>query len=94
MPQRKAAIKRLRADKTRHLHNLRIKIDLKKTLKKFRALLVSQKYPEAQDALKGLISKLDKAQAKGIIHKNTVARKKSQLMLRLKILSKKPAGKD
>ena len=35
MPQRRTAIKDLRKAHTKHLHNLQIKTDLKKTVKKF-----------------------------------------------------------
>ena len=92
MPHRKAAIKRLRVDKKRHERNLRIRIDLKKRIKKFQALIAGQKLPEAKEALIGLISKLDKAVSKKILHKNAVSHKKSQLMKILSSISKKPVG--
>ncbi|MFH1201697.1 MAG: 30S ribosomal protein S20 [Candidatus Omnitrophota bacterium] len=93
MPQRQAAIKRLRVDKKRHQRNLQIKSGLKKSIKKFQELLTNQKLEEAKTAIRALISKIDKVTSKGILKKNTASRKKSQLMKRLAVLSKKPSGK-
>jgi small subunit ribosomal protein S20 len=78
LPQRKSAIKKLRQDKKRQQRNLRIKTDLKKAIKNLKKLLDAKKIDEAKLALKQAVSKLDKAAKKGIIHKNTAARKKSQ----------------
>ncbi len=83
MPQRKTALKKLRVDKKRHLRNLIIKTDLKKGIKKFQALLSSKKLQEAKSALIEIISKLDKAAKKNILHKNTARRKISRLSKRL-----------
>lgn len=79
MPQRKAGLKRLRADKTRHLRNIKIKQNLKKSLKKFKLLLNDKRKQELLAALKEAFSKLDKAAAKGIIHKKTASRRKGRL---------------
>ncbi|MBC8485651.1 MAG: 30S ribosomal protein S20 [Bacteroidetes bacterium] len=80
MPQRKSAIKKIRQDKKRRRHNLSIKTDLRKTIKNFNKLISAKKIDDSKTALKKLFSKLDKASAKGLIHKNTAARKKSQFM--------------
>lgn len=84
MPQRKCAVKRLRVDKKRRLHNIKIKNDLKKSLKKLQSLLAAKNSEEAKQALKEAVSKLDKASRKGIISKNTASRRKSRLTIRLK----------
>ena len=83
MPQRKCAAKRLRADKKRKLHKLSLKSDLKKELKGFRALIIDEKITEAKEKIKNVFRKLDRAAAKGLLHKNTAARKKSNLALKL-----------
>lgn len=83
MPQRKCAAKRLRVDKTKNLHNSRIKSELKKELKSFRSLIASGKTSEAKERIKTIFSKLDRAASKGLIHKNTAARRKSTLSLKL-----------
>ncbi len=83
MPRRRTSLKRNRADKKRHLKNLRIKTDLKKAVKKFQALLSAKNIAEAKNILKQIYAKFDKAAKKKVIHPNTANRKKSRLMLRL-----------
>ncbi len=85
MPRRKSSLKRKRADKKRHLRNLKIKQALKKTAKKFQALLSNKNIAEANDLLKKVYSQLDKAAKKRIIHPRTASRKKSRLSRRLKL---------
>ena len=82
MPRRKSSVKKKRADKTKHLHNLKIKQDLNKTLKKFQSLILGKKLDEAKAFLSKVYSKLDKAAKKGIIHRNTASRKKARLTLK------------
>jgi small subunit ribosomal protein S20 len=83
MPRRKTSLKKARADKKRHLRNLKVKQELKKALKKFQALLSAKNIDEAKKYLATLFSKLDKAAKKNIIHPNTASRKKSRLARRL-----------
>lgn len=83
MANRRCAVKRLRVDKKRHLRNLRIKNELKKTVKKFQALLLAKNTSEAKTTLKKIYSLLDKAAKKRIIHPNTANRKKSRLSKKL-----------
>lgn len=83
MPRRKTSIKRKRADKKRHLHNLKIKQQLKKALKKFQSLISAKNVTEAKAHLIKLFSQLDKAAKKKIIHPNTARRRKSRLAKRL-----------
>lgn len=83
MPRRKSSIKRQRVDKKKRLRNLIIKRKLKKTLKKFQALLSSQNIKEAKELLKNVFSQLDKAAKKKIIHPKTASRNKSRLARRL-----------
>ena len=77
MPQRRTAIKDLRKAHTKHMHNLDIKTDLKKTVKQFLAQAKDKK-PESKDLLKILYKKLDKAAKRNIFHKKTAARRKSR----------------
>jgi small subunit ribosomal protein S20 len=79
MPRRRSAVKRLRVDKKRHLRNLKIKQQLKKTIKKFQALLSAKNVNEAKLLLGKVYSLLDKAAKKNVIHPNTASRKKSRL---------------
>lgn len=77
MPQRRTAIKELRKNRTRHMQNLDIKSDLKKTLKQF-TVSVGSKKPEAVELLKNVYKKLDKAAKRNVIHKKTAARRKAK----------------
>lgn len=83
MPRRRSSIKRKRADKKRRLRNLKVKQQLKKTLKKFQALLNANNINEAKTFLGKVFSLLDKAAKKRIIHPQTANRKKSRLAKRL-----------
>ncbi|MEW6074884.1 MAG: 30S ribosomal protein S20 [Candidatus Omnitrophota bacterium] len=83
MPRRKAAVKRIRVDKKKHLRNLTVKNELKKAIKKFQNLLVSKNIAEAKTFLKKVFSLFDKAAKKRVIHPNTASRKKSRLSKRL-----------
>lgn len=83
MPRRRTSVKKTRVDKKRHLRNIKVKLQLKKTLKQFQGLLTAKKITEAKEFLKKVFSELDKAAKKNIIHFNTAKRKKSRLALRL-----------
>jgi len=83
MPKRRTSLKRKRADKKRHLRNLKIKQELKKAIKKFQALLSAKSVNEAKTLLRKVYSQLDKAAKKRIIHPKTAQRRKSRLAKRL-----------
>jgi small subunit ribosomal protein S20 len=83
MPKRKAAVKRERIDRKRHAHNLKIKKELKKSIKKYLQLVAQKNGAEAKTTLSQVYSLLDKAAKKNIIHKNKASRDKSRLTNRL-----------
>lgn len=83
MPRRRTSLKKTRADKKKHLRNLKIKQELKKTVKKFQSLLLAKSSDEAKVLLQKIFSQLDKAAKKNIIHRRCANRKKSRLMRRL-----------
>jgi small subunit ribosomal protein S20 len=83
MPQRKNAAKRLKIDRTKALHNLKMKSELKKELKALRRLIQEGKGDEAKTGIRKAFARLDRAAAKGLLHKNTAARRKSRLSLML-----------
>ncbi|NQS99643.1 MAG: 30S ribosomal protein S20 [Candidatus Omnitrophica bacterium] len=80
MPIKKSAFKELRKAKKRHLKNIRTISGLKTLNKKFLQLLDKKEIEQAKKVLQQLISSLDKAVTKKIIHKNTASRRKSRLM--------------
>ena len=77
MPQRKSGIKELRKNHQRRMHNLDIKTDLKKTVKKFLSAVNTKNVSGAQSDLKLVYKKLDKATKRNIIHNNTASRRKA-----------------
>ena len=83
MPRRRTSIKKTRADKKKHLQNLKIKQNLKRTIKKFIGLITAKNLDEAKKMLTSVFSQLDKAAKKRTIHPATANRKKSRLMKRL-----------
>jgi small subunit ribosomal protein S20 len=83
VPQRRTAIKDLRKNRTRHMHNLDVKTDLRKSTKNYLELIKSKDKSEAQKFLKQLCKKFDKAAKRKLIHKNTAARRKSRFSLLL-----------
>ena len=73
-----SAEKRHRKSEERRLRNKSVKSSVRTSVKKF-VSLAQKKSPEAEAALKEMIKKLDTAAGKGIIKKNTAARKKSRM---------------
>lgn len=78
----KSAIKRNRQNEKRRVHNRVYRGRARTYIKKAQVAMQNGTEDEAQAALAMAISALDKAAAKGIIHKNNAARRKSRLMKR------------
>lgn len=76
MPQHKSAVKRVRQNEKRRQQNQPKRSKLKTLVTK--ALETTEK-EEAKEAVKEATSYLDKMAAKGLIHENFAARKKSKL---------------
>ena len=87
MPNIKSAKKRVLVIKKKTLQNQIIKSALKTAVKKFEATVESGDKTAAQAALSFVTKKIDQAAAKGILHKNTAARKKSQLAAKLNAMA-------
>ena len=88
MPIKRASFKDLRKSKKRHYKNVSTRSELHSLVKKFEGLVADKKADEAKKLLSGLISKIDKASSKGIIHRNAASRKVSRLTKRLASSSK------
>lgn len=82
MPNIKSAKKRVKVNATKALHNKALKSNLKTTLKHANAAIEANEADKAE-AVKVAIKKIDQACAKGLLHKNSAARKKSQLARKL-----------
>ena len=78
MPNIKSAKKRVLVTETKTLQNKAFKSQLKTDIKKYQAALAEGDVALAQETYKIAVKKIDKAAARGIIHKNAAARKKSQ----------------
>ena len=83
MPRRKTSLKSNRVNKRKHARNLKVRGQLKKTIKKFQELLTKENTAEAKTFISKVFSQLDKAAKKNIIHPATANRRKSRLMRRL-----------
>lgn len=79
----KSAIKRNRQNEKRRLHNRVFRGAARTQVRKARAEMEAGNKEAAAEAVKMAIQKLDKAAAKGVIHKNNAARRKSRLMKQL-----------
>ena len=78
MPNIKSAKKRVKVTTTKTLQNKMFRTQLKTEMKKYEAAVAAGDVALAQDTYKAAVKKIDKAAARGIIHKNAAARKKSQ----------------
>jgi small subunit ribosomal protein S20 len=83
MPNIKSAIKRVKTNEKKRAHNAAQKSALRTSIKTFESLVDKNEVEAAQDALLTASKKLDKAAAKGLIHKNAAARQKSRLSKKL-----------
>ena len=79
MANTKSAIKRIRQNERRRLRNRAVRSQVRTALKVARAVEGAEKRPVIEEAIRFL----DKAVSKGVIHRNTAARKKSSLARRL-----------
>ncbi len=82
MPNIKSAKKRVLIAERNNLRNKAIKTNLKTTIKKANAA-VETNDASANEAIKEAIKKIDQACAKGVMHKNTAARRKSAMARKL-----------
>lgn len=79
MPNIKSAKKRVLVGQVRNARNKADKSELKTVLKKFDAAVAGGDRNEAESAYKVAVKTVDKAAAKGLIHKNNAAHKKSRI---------------
>mgnify|MGYP003434705645 CR=1 FL=1 len=87
MPNIKSSKKDVIRSKIAYEKNKADKSEMKTVIKKFEAALAEGKREVAEPAYKAAIQIVDKAVTKGILHKNTAARKKSSMTLQLNKLA-------
>lgn len=94
MPIIKSAMKRVRQQKVRRARNVETKTTVRKQIKLFRADVSTADVKKAQTDLIKAISELDRAVKKGVLHKNTASRKKSQLTKEYNAVAPKAYGTE
>ena len=87
MPNIKSSKKDVLSSKIAYEKNKANKSELKTTLKKFDAAVVSGDKAAAEAAYKVAVKAVDQAAQKGLLHKNNAARKKSSMTLQLNKLA-------
>lgn len=83
MANNPTARKRVRQARKRTLQNNVVKSQMRYSIKKFAESLQESNADDVKTTLVNAIKVIDKAAAKGVIHKNAAARKKSSLYKRL-----------
>ena len=87
MPNIKSAKKRVELSKAANARNKAEKSELKTTIKKFEAAIAGGDRAQADAAFKTAVKSVDQAAKKGLLHKNTAARKKSSMAVKMNKLA-------
>ena len=87
MPNIKSAIKRTRIIEKKTLQNNMVKSEYKTAVRKFEAAVTAGNVEEAQKLYSEATKKIDMACSKGVIVKNTAARKKSTMSKKLNAMN-------
>ena len=82
MANTSSAIKRIRSNARKRQRNILVRSKVRTAVKKARGA-VAERASDGTDTVKKAISELDRAAQKGVLHKNSVARRKSRLMKKL-----------
>jgi small subunit ribosomal protein S20 len=83
----KSAVKRIRTSEKRRIRNAAVRSTVRSSVKSARTAIEGGQADQARETLLHTIQVLDKAVTKGVIHKNTAARKKSRLTRQLNALA-------
>ncbi|XJZ26287.1 30S ribosomal protein S20 [Bacillota bacterium Lsc_1132] len=86
MPNIKSAIKRVKTSDKHNAQNTAVKSAMRTAVKKVEAAIATNDSAASKDVFANAASNLDKAAAKGLIHKNAAARKKARLMKKINAL--------
>ncbi len=79
MANTKSAVKRAKTSEKRRLRNKQVKSRVRTVIRRFRESLREGDEQLVEERLRNAVSTLDRAVSKGVLHRNSVARKKSQL---------------
>ncbi|AIS52157.1 30S ribosomal protein S20 [Thermoanaerobacter kivui] len=90
----KSAKKRISVIARKTLRNKMIKSRVKTAISKFQKSLATGNIDTIKERLRLAVKELDKAATKGVLHRNTVARKKSRLYAKFNALIKSTASNE
>ncbi|MCY3936191.1 MAG: 30S ribosomal protein S20 [Chloroflexi bacterium] len=83
MANHKSALKRIRQNEKRRIHNRQFRNRARTLVRKGRQALAGGDAEGAQAAIRIAVKDLDQAAARGVIHPRNAARRKSRLMKQL-----------
>ncbi|MBK8316169.1 MAG: 30S ribosomal protein S20 [Acidobacteria bacterium] len=89
MPNHKSAEKRERQNKIRNAVNTSNRTRLRSQIRSLRSVIAAGNASEAQTVLSQTVSIIDKAVQKGVLHRNTAARHKARLTVRVNAIAAK-----
>lgn len=78
MPNIKSAKKRVKVIEVKTMRNKMVKSSLRTSIRKYEAALADGNKELAAATYREAVAKIDKAVKKGVMHKNTAARRKSR----------------
>lgn len=87
MPQIKSSIRSVKTDAERRLRNSAVKSTIKTAVRKTVETAATGQKEEATQSLIQATRIIDKAASKGVIHKNTAARRKSRLAAKVNAIA-------
>jgi small subunit ribosomal protein S20 len=79
MPNTPSAIKRLKQNVKRRMHNRITKKIIRTYTKRTLAAVAAQEFEKAEADFRTTVAKIDKAGARRVLHPNTASRRKSKL---------------
>jgi small subunit ribosomal protein S20 len=79
MPNIKSAKKRVKQSEKRHIRNMSRKSAIKTAIKKVLVAIEGSEVAQAKELLRDVQAKIARAKGKGVLHRNTAARKVSRL---------------
>ena len=87
MANTKSSTKRIRVNNEKRTGNQTIKSDMRSSMREVENHVRNNNVDEEKESLVTAVKKIDKAQQRGIIHKNNASRKKRTLMTKVNELT-------
>jgi len=87
VPNTRSAAKRVRVTARRTLRNRMVKSKMKTAIRRYEAALAEGDSTASAELFRKATSQIDRAAAKGVIHRNEASRRKARLAARLNALA-------